>query len=166
MIAVDTNILIYAHREDAQWHDIAYSRLTELAEGRTPWAIPWPCLHEFLAIVTHPRIYGTHRRRPYGDRPGRGLARVPLSLTLLAESERYWPDLRATLQEGRNCSIQVHDARVAALCRLHGVRELWTVDRDFGRFSGLTARNPLSADGVSSGLRHAASGATPGREAL
>ena len=50
MIAVDTNILVYAHREDAQWHDMAYGRLTELAKGRTPWAIPWPCLHEFLAI--------------------------------------------------------------------------------------------------------------------
>ena len=57
MIAVDTNILVYAHREDAAWHEAAYTRVAELAEGRAPWAIPWPWLHEFLAIVTHPRIY-------------------------------------------------------------------------------------------------------------
>ena len=57
MIAVDTNILVYAHREEATWHDVAYARLVELAEGRAPWAIPWPCIHEFLAIVTHPRIF-------------------------------------------------------------------------------------------------------------
>jgi uncharacterized protein len=38
---------------------------------------------------------------------------------------------------------QVHDARVAALCRVHGVRELWTADRDFSRFPGLAVRNPL-----------------------
>src|SRR5205823_1711276 len=57
MIAVDTNILVYAHREDSQWHDAACALVAELAEGRAPWAIPWPCLHEFLAIVTHPRIY-------------------------------------------------------------------------------------------------------------
>jgi len=38
---------------------------------------------------------------------------------------------------------QVHDARVAALCQLHGVRELWTADRDFSRFAGLVVRNPL-----------------------
>ena len=57
LIAVDTNLLVYAHREDSPWHDAAYRSLVGLAEGRTPWAIPWPCLHEFLAIVTHPRIY-------------------------------------------------------------------------------------------------------------
>ncbi|HTT40435.1 MAG TPA: hypothetical protein VMH32_22505 [Burkholderiales bacterium] len=57
MIAVDTNILVYAHREDATWHDVANARVVELAEGRAPWAIPWPCVHEFLAIATHPRIF-------------------------------------------------------------------------------------------------------------
>ena len=65
------------------------------------------------------------------------------SLTLLAESEAYWPELRTVLQEGRIAGPQVHDGRVVALCRLHGVRELWTADRDFSRFPGLTARNPL-----------------------
>ena len=38
---------------------------------------------------------------------------------------------------------QVHDARVIALCLLHDVRELWSADRDFGRFPGLVVRNPL-----------------------
>ena len=57
MIAVDTNLLVYAHREDSPWHAAAYARVVELAEGWAPWAIPWPCLHEFLAIVTHGRIY-------------------------------------------------------------------------------------------------------------
>jgi hypothetical protein len=142
VIAVDTNILVYAHREDAQWHDIAYARLTELAEGRTAWAIPWPCLHEFFAIVTHPRLYAPPTPADTAIDQIDAWLESP-SLTLLAESEGYWPDLRATLREGRIVGPQVHDARVAALCRLHGVRELWTVDRDFGRFPGLTARNPL-----------------------
>ena len=57
MIAVDTNVLIYAHREDSPWHAAALQALTGLAEGRSAWAIPWPCVHEFLAIVTHPRFY-------------------------------------------------------------------------------------------------------------
>jgi toxin-antitoxin system PIN domain toxin len=142
VIAVDTNILVYAHREDAQWHDIAHGRLAELAEGRTPWAIPWPCLHEFLAIVTHPRIYAPPTPAGIAVDQVEAWLESP-SLTLLAESEGYWPELRATQHEGRIVGPQVHDARVAALCRLHGVRELWTVDRDFGRFPGLTARNPL-----------------------
>jgi predicted nucleic acid-binding protein len=57
VIAVDTNILIYAHREDSPFHDAAFRRVAGLAEGPAVWAIPWPCVHEFLAIVTHPRIY-------------------------------------------------------------------------------------------------------------
>jgi predicted nucleic acid-binding protein len=61
MIAVDTNILVYAHREDAPFHQSAAQRVAALAEGRTAWAIPWPCIHEFLAIVTHP---GISIRRP------------------------------------------------------------------------------------------------------
>ena len=57
MIAIDTNLLVYAHRRDSGWHERAAAAVQELAEGRASWAVPWPCVHEFLAIVTHPRIY-------------------------------------------------------------------------------------------------------------
>ncbi|MBO0685961.1 MAG: VapC toxin family PIN domain ribonuclease, partial [Candidatus Dormibacteraeota bacterium] len=57
MIAIDTNLLVYAHRRDADLHGPAARRVADLAEGMTAWAIPWPCIHEFLAIVTHPRVY-------------------------------------------------------------------------------------------------------------
>ena len=57
MIAVDSNILVYAHRKDSPFYGSASVRLAELAEGTATWAIPWQCVHEFLAIVTHPRIY-------------------------------------------------------------------------------------------------------------
>ena len=65
------------------------------------------------------------------------------TLILLAETEEYWPELRFLLEQGRVNGPVVHDARVAALCRDHGVRELWTADRDFSRFPSLTVRNPL-----------------------
>ena len=57
MIALDTNILVYAHRRDSEWHVRAAAALRNLAESPGSWAIPWPCVHEFLAIVTHPRIF-------------------------------------------------------------------------------------------------------------
>jgi toxin-antitoxin system PIN domain toxin len=142
VIAVDTNLLVYAHREDSTWHDAAYARIAELAEDKTPWAIPWPCVHEFIAIVTHPRIYAPPTP------PDAAIDQVDAwlespSVTLLAESEGYWSKLRALVQDGRIAGPLVHDARVAALCLLHGVRELWSADRDFGRFSNLAVRNPL-----------------------
>jgi toxin-antitoxin system PIN domain toxin len=142
VIAVDTNVLVYAHREDSLFHAPALRRMAELAEGRAPWAIPWPCLHEFLAIVTHPRIYAPPTPLP------RALDQVDAwlespTLALLTESASHWQALRSLLEGSRVAGPQVHDARIAALCRQHGVRELWSADRDFGRFAGLSVVNPL-----------------------
>ena len=142
MIAVDTNILVYAHREDSPFHETAFRRVAELAEGSAVWAIPWPCIHEFLAIVTHPRIYAPPTPLD------RALDQVDAwlespTLAVLAESAVHWLTLRGLLAEGRVVGPQVHDARVAALCRQHGVRELWSADRDFSRFAGLGIANPL-----------------------
>jgi uncharacterized protein len=142
VIAVDTNLLVYAHREDSSWHEAAYRKVAGLAEGRAPWAIPWPCIHEFIAIVTHPRIYSPPTPLAAAIDQVEAWMESP-SLVLLAETEGYWAELRSALEQGRIAGPQVHDARVAAICRDHGVRELWTVDRDFGRFPTLAVRNPL-----------------------
>lgn len=144
MIAVDTNILVYAHREDSPFHGAASERMAELAEGSAMWAIPWPCLHEFLAIVTHPRIYAP------ASPLTRALDQVDAwiespTLALLAEAAEHWSTLRALLTAGRIVGPRVNDARIVALCRQHGVRELWSADRDFSRFAGLSVVNPLVA---------------------
>lgn len=142
MNAVDTNILVYAHREDSAWHEAAYRSMAQLAEGGAPWAVPAPCLHEFVAIVTHPKIY----------RPPTPLARAldqleawreSPSLVIVAESEGYWERLRELLLTSRVTGGRVHDARVAALCLHHRVAELWSADRDFTWFPELKVRNPL-----------------------
>src|SRR5260221_714860 len=65
------------------------------------------------------------------------------NLELLAEADGYWDVLAELLRGGRIAGPAVHDARVAALCLHHGVDELWTADRDFGRFAPLRTRNPL-----------------------
>ena len=142
MIAVDTNLLVYAHREDSPWHEAASARVAELAEGRSTWAIPWPCLHEFIAIVTHPHIYQPPTPLAQAVDQIEAWLESP-RLVLLAESHEYWPALRAALEAGRIAGPQVHDAHVVAVCQIHGVRELWSADRDFGRFPGLVVRNPL-----------------------
>ncbi len=142
MIALDTNLLVYAHREDSPFHAAASDCVTACAEGRASWALPWPCLHEFFAIVSHPRIYAPPTP------PAKVLDQIDAwlespSLVLLAESDRHWPALRGLLHRARLAGPAVHDARIAALCLQHGVRELWTADRDFGRFAELRTRNPL-----------------------
>jgi predicted nucleic acid-binding protein len=62
---------------------------------------------------------------------------------MLGESAHYWPKLKALLLDGKITGGKVHDAHVAALCLTHGVRQLWSADRDLGRFPSLTVVNPL-----------------------
>ncbi len=143
MIAVDTNILVYAHRRDSQFHDPAVEAIRDLAEGRRSWAIPWPCVYEFLAIVTHPRIY---------DPPtptGQALIQLEAwldspTLVLLGEGVSYWEKFRVLVDESAVTGSRIHDARVAALCSQGGVTELWSADRDFSRFP-IRVSNPLVA---------------------
>lgn len=142
MIAVDTNLLVYAHREDSPFHREAERRIRALAEGRSPWALPWPCIHEFLAIATHPRIFAPPTPLKQAVDQVDAWLESP-SVVLLAESESYWSRLRATVLSGHVAGPVVHDARIAALCLDHGVRELWSADRDFGRFPDLVVRNPM-----------------------
>ena len=57
MIAIDTQILVYAHRSDSPWHDVARERIAELANSGSRWAIPMHCLVELYALVTNPRLF-------------------------------------------------------------------------------------------------------------
>ena len=142
MIALDTNILVYAHREDSAWHDPAYACVSQLAHGRDPWAILWPCVHEFLAIVTHARIYSPPTPLEKALDQVQAWMESP-SLVLLCEAEDHWQHLQALLRSARAAGPKVHDARVAALCMANEIAELWTADRDFSRFPALKVRNPL-----------------------
>lgn len=142
MIAIDTNILVHAHRRDSRWHAPAVRVLESLATGREAWAIPWPCVHEFYAIATHPRIYAPPSTPVQAVAQLRAWQESP-SLTLLAEDDSYWPVLESLIERSRLTGPAIHDARIAALCLRHGAHELLTTDRDFSRFPELATRNPL-----------------------
>ncbi len=142
MIAVDTNILVYAHRKDSTFHHHADRCLTELAERGDDWAIPFTCLHEFFAIVTHPRIFKPPTPIEEALKQVDCWLECP-GLRLLGEGEGYWKKLKSLIQAGRIKGPAVHDARVAATCLFHAIDELWSADRDFSRFAGLAIKNPL-----------------------
>ncbi len=142
MTAVDTNILVYAHRRDSEWHESAAKIVKDLAEGDFPWAIPWPCAHEFVAIVTHPRIYRPPSTVAQAVEQVQNWTESPV-IRMIGEPEGYWSEFTKIVSAGRAVGGAVHDARIAAICCVHGVRELLSADRDFGRFPKLRTRNPL-----------------------
>ena len=143
MIAVDTNLLIYSHRVEFPQHGPALEILRGLATGPVAWGIPWPCLGEFVSIVTNSRMF---------ERPST-LEEAVIQLDvwvhapaarLLGERIDTWVPFRDLLVESGVTRAGVHDARIAAICLDHGVSELWTADRDFSKFPELRTRNPLT----------------------
>ncbi len=142
MIAVDTNFLVCAHREDSPWPGKALERLTRLANSGNPWAITWSSVHEFLAIVTHPKIYNPPTPlataldsiRAWNDSPG---------MRLLGEGSGYYEMFSKLATKGKIKGPRIHDARIASVCLHHGVKKLWTADRDFSAFPDLSCENPL-----------------------
>ncbi len=142
MIALDTNILVYAHRRDSPWFDAAQAVIAELVTKRLDWAIPWPCVHEFLSVVTHPKIY----KEPTPT--ARAIDQVTAwletgTVILLSENDDVWPILSRLVTAAKIVGPRVHDAKIAAVCQAHGIAELWTADRDFESFPQLRTRNPL-----------------------
>jgi uncharacterized protein len=143
VIALDTNILVYAHQHDSPWRDEAVAAIRPIVEGRKPWALPWPCVHEFFAVVTHTRF-----KVPSKPTEALGMIAALLAsptIQLIGESPSHFALLSKLITDARLSGAMVHDARIAAICISHGISELWSADRDFSRFPQLKVRNPLIA---------------------
>lgn len=134
MIAVDTNILVYAHREELPQHRQARARVRELAEGDARWGLPVFCLGEFVRVVTHPAVFRPASTLVEATAVLDGVLASP-SLEVLSPGERYWPLLRAALAEARAAGNLAFDAQIVAVCREAGISALLTEDRDFHRFA-------------------------------
>ena len=136
MIAVDTNILVYAHRAEMPQHRAAERRLRELATGAAAWALPVFCLGEFVRVVTHPKVF-----QPAStiDQALGAMAALleSESLRVLMPGERYPLLLAETVRGGRATGNLVFDAQIAAVCREHGATRVLTFDRDSARFPGI-----------------------------
>jgi hypothetical protein len=133
MTAVDTNVLVYAHRTETARHERAQRWLRHLAEGMIPWALPVFCIGEFVQITTHRRVFDPPSTIPQALEAIDALLDSP-SVRLLAPTPLHWPLLREAIRSGETSGNLVFDAEIAALCREHGVERILTEDRDFGRF--------------------------------
>ena len=143
MIAVDTNILVYAHRRSSpHWRD-ALDLLQELAQGPERWAIPWPCCYEFLGVTTNRRAWGDSvSTTEQAWRQLEAWTASP-SCRLIGETAGFM-DTLSEIVNGLNVrGPKIHDAKIAAICLANGVDVLLTNDRDFAMFPQLVTRNPF-----------------------
>ncbi len=147
MIAVDTNILVYASHGESPHHRAALDLLAGLAGSDRPWGLPWPCAYEYQRVVTHPRVFDPPMRLDDALDNLASLLESP-SVIPMGEGPTHPTHMFRLVDEGRATGNLVHDAHIAALCVEHGVSELWTADRDFSRFPSLTIKNPLDPSSV------------------
>ena len=136
MIAVDTNVLVYADREDSALHKPALQALRKLAEGDEAWAVPVFCVGEFLRVVSHDRLFDPPTPIREALAAIESLLASPSS-RLLVPGDRYLPLLHALIEDGAVSGNLVYDAQIAAVCLEHGATTLLTEDRDFARFRSL-----------------------------
>lgn len=142
MIALDTNILVYAHREELPLHAEARACIEQLVAHGQRFALPWPCVHEFFSVVTHPRRFRPPSTTEQVFEFLEALDRTNL-VVWLSEGELHLEQLKSLATSSRVIGPQIHDTRIAALCLANRVKELWTADRDFSRYPSLKTRNPL-----------------------
>jgi toxin-antitoxin system PIN domain toxin len=142
MRAVDTNILVYADRAESPQHPIALKVLRTLATGSEPWVLPWPCVYEFLRVVTHPAIFRPPTPVTEAWESATALLQSP-SLVVVTEGESHPRVLGELLRLSGATGNLLHDAHIAALLIEHGVDEIITADEDFRRFPGLKVTNPF-----------------------
>ena len=140
MIAVDTNILVYAYDQSSPAHERALAAMDRLV-SEPAWGLPWIVAGEFYSVLTDGRFW----REPQADE---ALAALDAWIStpgvrLLAEPPSHWSSLRSLLAAARPLGQKVHDARIAAVCLAAGVTEFWTADRDFSWYPDLRVRNPL-----------------------
>ncbi len=139
MIAVDTNILVYADRSEMPHHKGAVASLRGLAEGDEAWALPVFCLAEFVRVVSHPRVFDPPTPPEDALAAIDALLESP-SCRLLMPEGRYWALLQQAVRDSAASGNLVFDAQIVAVCLEHGARTILTEDRDFSRFPGVTVR--------------------------
>ncbi len=143
MLAVDTNVLVYAADIDSQFHVPCRSWLERQRAQPDAWYTTWGILYEFLRVTTHPRII----RRPWTTPAAWEFVTTLLAAPGLAilVPTHWHADVagQVTLELPHVAGNLLHDAHTAILMREHGIRRIWTRDTDFNQFTFLEVIDPL-----------------------
>lgn len=142
MIAVDTNVLVYAVVETYPRHGDCVAFLQQSVRlGQV--VIAWPVVYEFLRVVTHRRVLERPLSMEQAWQFVEALTRHP-SVVLAGEGNRHLHTAAQSLFAPGVSGNLVHDAQIAAILAERGVGRLATYDQDFRRFEGLTLVHPGS----------------------
>ena len=145
MIAIDVSLLAYAVNRYAPEHGRAATVLETLVNGETPWALPWPVVHEFIGLVTHPhRVARVLRPLDAWGFVDEVLASP--SVRALSPGEQHGAVMAELLQAAAAAALPGPGFELAVVLREHGVRELLSSDRGMRRFPFLLVTDPIHGE--------------------
>jgi hypothetical protein len=139
---IDANLLLYASDEESPWHQRAVTVVDDLAIGPEIVYLFWPTIMAYLRIATHPAVFA----RPLTDQDAHANVQALLDLPQVqtsGEQDAFWRKFGEVAEDVRPTGNLVPDAHVVALMLENGVRTIWTRDRDYRKFRGITVRDPF-----------------------
>lgn len=144
MIAVDTNLLIYAHRAATPQHERARQAIERAASLPKGFGVAVFCLAEFWGVVTHPAAAG---------RPSSAAEVTAFFQTLTQHANmQLWSPKKdfgnRLLREASQLGVhgrRIFDLQIGITARDHGATEIWTHDAGFVALPGIVVIDPLAA---------------------
>lgn len=139
---IDTNILIYATHAASPFHERSRALVEHLVTGPAIAYVLWPVVLGYLRIVTHPTVLGAPLS---SDQAMANVESVlsPPHIRVAGEGDTFWPSFRRVADEVEPTGKLFPDAHLVGLMHEHGVSTIWTRDRDFRKFSGITVKDPF-----------------------
>lgn len=142
-VTVDTNVLLYASDGASPRREAATTLLTSLAAGPGLVYLFWPVIMGYLRIATHPNVFENPldpaaARANIDQLTSRPHVRCP------GEGDNFWRTYQNLAGKDAIRGNLVTDSHIAALMLHHGVSTIYTADRDFRRFPGVTSVDPYS----------------------
>ena len=143
MLAVDTNVLVYAADADSPFHAPCRAWLERQRARPDAWYTTWSILYEFLRVTTHPRVM----RRPWSAPAAWKFVTALLAssgLAVLVPTQRHADVAATVITELPHLTGNLfHDAHTAILMREHGIGKICTRDADFSRFTFVEVIDPV-----------------------
>lgn len=142
---VDTNIFIYSADPSCAEHGRCRKLLERWRRLPTPWYTTWGILYEFLRVTTHPQVFPKPWSAPRAWSFVEALLASPTLRVLEHSQQHVRVAARAVEQVPGLRGNLFHDAHTAFLMREHGIRQIYTRDADFHRFSFVEVVDPLAS---------------------
>ena len=141
--AVDVNILLYATFPETPFNERARAFMDACIQDGVLFYLAWPTVMGYLRISTSAAAFKQPLTPAEAMTNIESLMRLP-HVRFLSETDDFWGVYRGLASETTIRGKLVPDAHLVAILRQHGIRTLYTHDRDFRKFASLEVRDPLA----------------------